>query len=114
MAKILAHDVHVVRLLKSGWDTQILKAGSEVPKGLQKYVTNPKAFLAEGTEPKPDKAEAGDPTEDLVAELKKRELPTDGTVEEMRERIAEFDAEQGAPAENVEQGAPDESEQNGE
>lgn len=99
MAKILAHDVHVTRLVKNEYEVTVLKAGESVPKNLQKYVTNPKAFIDGDTAQESDKTADDDPTEDLVAELKKRELPTDGTVAEMRERITEFDAEQGAPDE---------------
>lgn len=90
MAKILKHDVHVT---DDKLNVTVLKAGDTVPRKLQKYVTNPKAFIAEDDAPKATTDEP-DPRDELVAELKKRELPTDGSVDELRERIATFDAEQ--------------------
>lgn len=87
---VLARDVHIST---GGADVTILKAGDTVPKKLEKYVTNPKAFVdSDETVPEP----TGDEQADLVAELKKRELPTSGTVEELRARIAEHDAELAA------------------
>lgn len=92
MTKVLKTDVHVT---DDKLNVTILRAGETVPKKLEKYVTNPKAFVdgdSADSAPEP----AGDEQADLVAELKKRELPTDGTVEELRARIAEHDAELAA------------------
>lgn len=108
MGKVLKHDVHLTRKVKDEWETTVLTAGSTVPKRLQKLVTNPKAYV--DGEPVEVTDDTSDPRADLVAELKKRELPTTGKVEELRERLAEFDAEQGAP-EDPDEGDSDESEE---
>ena len=92
MSKVLKTDVHVT---DDKLNVTILKAGDAVPKKLEKYVTNPKAFVDSNSADAATEA-TGDEQADLVAELKKRELPTSGTVEELRARIAEHDAELAA------------------
>lgn len=90
MAKVLAHDVHVT---DEKYRVVVLRAGDTVPRKLQKYVTNPKAYIDGDPVVAAPATPADDAAQALRDELKKRELPTDGSLEELRERIATDDAE---------------------
>lgn len=101
--KFLAADVHVDR----DGQTVVLQAGSKLPDWAKELVTNPKAFTSapESTEDA-DEQGASEPVpyakwkkDDLVAELKLRELPQEGTNAEQAERLEADDAEKKAAAE---------------
>jgi hypothetical protein len=93
MGRTLKHDVHIQIQRKDRFDTIVLRAGTEVPKHLKKYVPNPKAYVGVDTA-EPDTGETStDERDELIAELKKRDLPTDGSIDELKQRIAEHDAE---------------------
>ena len=102
MAKILAMDVHVTD--PKTWEVTVLKAGDPLPKKFEKLVTNEAALVPEdvATEAVVTDAEkkAAEEAEmaSLLEELTKRELPTEGSIDEMRARIGEDDAEKAEAA----------------
>ena len=100
-ARILAAFVHVT---KDDGTVVVLKPGDELPKALQKYVTNDKVFAAESEEQKGTGTDTSDGVTpydastipDLQAELKKRELPTSGNKAQLIARLVEHDSKSEA------------------
>jgi hypothetical protein len=94
---VLRTDVHVSLPDHS---VVVLKKGTRVPKDLEEYVTNPKAYAPEGSEGSGSESGSdeshgysdlkGDDLRDL---LKQRELPQTGNNKEMVARLTADDAE---------------------
>jgi len=100
MAGVLRHDVHIQLRRKNRWETIVLRAGTEVPKHLAKHVTNPKAYVQNDVaESDTGENDSTDERDTLIVELRLRDLPTDGTVDELKQRIEEHDAELAAQGE---------------
>lgn len=72
----------------------LLPAGTTVPDWAERHVTNSKAFATAEVEARAETEDDGGPTKaELVAELKRLELPTSGNKQELVERLEQARAE---------------------
>lgn len=116
MAKVLATHVHVFK--EGASEATILEAGSKVPDWAKDQVTNPAAYV---DAPKGKTSDSDDDTSSsdyaswkyqrLVAEAKKRELPTSGKAPDLIARLTEDDAAGDGGDENDDPNEDDENQE---